>query len=418
MECKMKSIQELRERRAAKAQEARKILDDNTGDKWTPRHGEQVDTLYAEIEAIDGQIRRLEKAVELENENKLDIIKPGDIDPKSPKALFNKWVRQGDQALSAADWQVIRNVMSTTTGSEGGFTVPSEISSTLYDAMRAFGAMRTLAEVFRTADGRPLSFPTSDGTSEVGELIAQNVTATGQDPTFGTVALDVYKYSSKIVAAPIELLQDTTIDMESFIRKRLGQRLGRINNQHFTTGTGTAQPRGIATGSSVGRVGTTGQTTTIIYDDLVDLVHSVDPAYRTSRSAFMTSDALMRVLRKLKDAQNRPLWLPSWEAGISRGVGASHGGYSSEDSVAPFDLLMGYPIYVNNDMAVPAANARSLVFGDFSYYKVRDALEVQMFRFADSNYVRLGQIGFLAWSRSGGNLVDTNAVKHYAHSAT
>lgn len=414
----MKSIQELRERRAAKAQEARKILDDNTGDKWTPRHGEQVDTLYAEIEAIDGQIRRLEKAVELENENKLDVIKPGEIDPKSPKALFNKWVRQGDQALSAADWQVIRNVMSTTTGSEGGFTVPAEISSTLYDAMKAFGAMRTLAEVFRTADGRPLSFPTSDGTSEVGELIAQNVTATGLDPTFGTVALDVYKYSSKIVAAPIELLQDTTIDMESFIRKRLGQRLGRINNQHFTTGTGTAQPRGIVTGSTVGRVGATGQTTTIIYDDLVDLVHSVDPAYRTSRSAFMTSDTLMRVLRKLKDTQNRPLWLPSWEAGISRGVGSQNGGYNSDDSVAPFDLLMGYPIYVNNDMAAPAANARSLVFGDFSYYKVRDALEVQMFRFADSNYVRLGQIGFLAWSRSGGNLVDTNAVKHYAHSAT
>lgn len=412
-----KSIQDLRERRAAKAQEARTLLDQNTGDKWTPAVANQVDTLYNEIGALDEQIRLHEKQAEVEAVEKLETFNKKDHDPRSPKALFNKWMRGGDNALNAEEWAVLRNTMSTTTGSEGGNTVPSLIASTLYDFMKAFGAMRALADVIRTADGKPLSFPTSDGTAEVGELIAQNVTATAADPTFGTVALNVFKYSSKIVAAPIELLQDTTIDMEAFIMKRLAQRIGRIGNQHFTTGTGLGQPNGLITATSVGKTGTTGQTTTIIYDDIVDLIHSVDPAYRSARASFMTNDTLLRVIRKLKDSQNRPIWLPSFEAGVTRGPGLN-GGYSAEDSAVPFDQLLGYPLFVNNDVATPAANAKTMAFGDFTYYKIRDAMEVTMFRFTDSAYAKLGQVGFLAWARMGGNLVDTSAVKHYAHSAT
>jgi HK97 family phage major capsid protein len=67
---------------------------------------------------------------------------------------------------------------------------------------------------------------------------------------------------------------------------------------------------------------------------------------------------------------------------------------------------------------VPAANARTISFGDHSYYKIRDAMDMRLFRFEDSAYARLGQVGFLAWQRMGGNLVDVNAVKTYQHSAT
>ena len=42
-----------------------------------------------------------------------------------------------------------------------------------------------------------------------------------------------------------------------------------------------------------------------------------------------------------------------------------------------------------------------------------------MFRFTDSAYAKNGQVGFLAWLRSGGNLVDVGgAVKYYANSAS
>ena len=422
----MSGIQDLRERRAAKAQEARKLLDDHTGEKWTAKVKEGVDALYAEIDAIDDQISAHNRMLAIEAEkagvNATDVVKPlnaKDHDPKGAKMLFNKWLRGGDNALNAEEWASIRATMSTTTGSEGGYTVPSLISGQLYDAMKAFGAMRQVADIVRTADGRPLSFATSDGTSETGEWIAQNTTATASDPTFSTKSLNVFKASSKIVAVPFELLQDAIIDVEAFVRQRLATRLGRVGNTGFTVGTGTTQPDGVVPQASSGKVGTTGQTATIIYDDLVDLIHAVDPAYRNGRSSFMTNDALLKVIRKLKDSQNRPLWVPSFDRGIVAGVGvSSQGGYTAESNPVVFDTLMGYPVWVNNDMATPAANAKTLLFGDFSYYKIRDAMEVQMFRFTDSAYTKLGQVGFLAWVRMGGNLVDTNAVKYYAHSAT
>ncbi|MCE7766965.1 phage major capsid protein, partial [Pseudomonas putida] len=75
--------------------------------------------------------------------------------------------------------------------------------------------------VFRTAQGNDINFPTSDGTTETGELIGENTTATGADPSFGVVTLKTYKFSSKVVACPFELLQDSSIDMEAFIKMRL-----------------------------------------------------------------------------------------------------------------------------------------------------------------------------------------------------
>ena len=183
--------------------------------------------------------------------------------------------------------------------------------------------------------------------------------------------------------------------------------------------------------ASSGKVGTTGQTLTIIYDDLVDLVHSVDPSYRDALTcAFMTNDSLLKVLRKLKDTAGRPIWTPSYDGGIRVGQGptvtpegmnasdTTQGGYENQTTPKIFDYLLGFPVWVNNDLAVPAANAKSMIFGDLSQYQIRDAMDVTMFRFEDSAYAKLGQVGFLAWMRSGGNLLDVNAVRYYQHSAT
>ena len=66
-----------------------------------------------------------------------------------------------------------------------------------------------------------------------------------------------------------------------------------------------------------------------------------------------------------------------------------------------------------------AANAKSLLFGDFSHYVIRDVMAVQLFRMTDSKYTEKGQVGFLAFMRSGGAMVDVGgAVKAYQNSAT
>jgi HK97 family phage major capsid protein len=266
--------------------------------------------------------------------------------------------------------------------------------------------MRAVAKTIRTASGAQMQFPTADATGEVGAILGQNATAARVDTTFGNVALDVYKYSSNDIALPFELLQDSFIDIEAYIQGLLAIRLGRIQNTHFTVGTGTAQPRGLVTGAAAGRTGIVGQTTTVLYDDLVLLEHSIDPAYRGAAGVgYMMNDASLSVIRRLKDTQGRPIFVPGYETGNPGG--------------AP-DRLMGRPITINQDVAVMAANAKSILFGDFSKYVIRDVMDLTLFRMTDSAFTRNGQVGFLAMQRVGGNLIDISgaSVKYYANSAT
>lgn len=403
------SIQALRERRSAKAKELRNVMDQNPGATWNAEHQKLYDEGMAEIERIDAEISRRQKVLDLDVERELRTAgvrgMDDDGDKTDEKHVFRAWACRGWDGMSAAQQQAFRNTLSTTTGSEGGYTVQSDVAKALQDALKAYGGVRSVADVFTTAQGNPLSYPTSDGTSETGELIAENTTATAADPTFGTVALPVYKFSSKIVAVPFELLQDSSIDIEAMVIKRLGQRIGRATNTYFTTGTGTSQPRGVSVAAGSGKVGTTGQTLTVIYDDLIDLQHSVDPAYRQAGTcSFMMADSSLKVIRKLKDGQSRPIFVPGYETGRPGGEP---------------DTLLGSPVVINQDVAAMAANAKSILFGDFKHYKIRDAMSFTLFRFTDSAYAKLGQVGFLAWARSGGNYVDVgNSLKYYQNSAT
>ncbi|WP_271678845.1 phage major capsid protein [Thermomonas mangrovi] len=405
-----KSIQALRERHDALAREVKNIVDQNPGATWNAEHQATYEDKMGEIENVRAEIRRMESvaALDVENAARDAGVTVGDA-PAAAAArspMFAKWMRGGDQALTAAEWTAVRNTMSTGTGSEGGYTVETSVASELIKAMKQFGGMRDAATVFATGQGNPMSWPSMDDTGNTGELIAENTTATAQDAAFGTVSLNTYKFSSKVVTVPIELLQDSQVDIEAVVIALLAERLGRVQNTYFTTGTGTSQPRGIVTGAASGKVGTTGQTTTVIYDDLVDLEHSVDPAYRNAPGVgFMMNDASLKVIRKLKDTQGRPIFVPGYETG--------------SPGSAPSTLL-GRPIYINQDIATMAANAKSILFGRLNNYRIRDVMAAQVFRFTDSVYTKLGQVGFLAWQRAGGNLLDVSGatVKYYQNSAT
>lgn len=403
------SIQGLREQRGKIANALQKLVDPERA--WDAATDQAAyDNAMAEIDAIDARIDRINAAHEkLADDTRTDHVAEAaqrHARNKGDKGLsiYAKWIKGGDNALNADDWAHIRNTMSTTTGSEGGFTVDSEVATSVIDALKAFGGMRQVSTVIATSGVGLLSFPTSNGTAEVGEIIAENQPATDLDVTFGTVGLPVYKFSSKVVSIPIELLQDSNVDVEAFVQNRMTERLGRITNQLFTTGTGSAQPHGIVTAAGVGvtAANSTSQVTTVTYASLVNLQHSLDPAYRAS-AGFMMSDVAVREIRKIVDGESRPIFVPGYETGNPGG--------------AP-DRLLGSPITINQDVPVMAASARSILFGDFSGYYIRDVMAVQMFRFTDSAFTKKGQVGFLAWMRSGGNLVDANKVKVFVNAAS
>ena len=396
-------IQALRERKDELAKQANNMIA-NAGDKvWSKEEAAAYDQMTDEIGRINAQIKAITEQADLDAEKMIGEAAKNSKKTTTLHDAVALYLRKG-MNLNAQELAMVQNAMSTTTGSEGGFTVPTEIATMVIDALKTFGGMRSVANIIRSSAGNDWQYPASDGTSEVGEIVGQNAAATGQDITFSQVPLVTYKYSSKKIALPWELVQDSVIDIVAFVVNRLATRLGRITNTHFTVGTGSSQPFGIVTRAASGKVGTTGQTTTVIYDDLVDLEHSVDPAYRRN-AAYMMNDASVKVIRKIKDSQGRPIFVPGYEAGAVVNGGAP-------------DTLMGRRIVVNQDVAVMAANAKSILFGDFSLYTIRDVMSAEVRRFDDSAFALNGQVGFCGWQRCGGNLLDTAGVKYYANSAT
>jgi len=398
------TIQQLREKIANLAVQANQLLADKGYQVWTPEEQAKFDGFANQIHDAKAQIKNLETMRELEAEKYFNDAtrKPqpaagGDVEISALVAVA-LYMRHGSN-VTAEQAAAIRNAMSTTTPAEGGYTVPAEVAKMVIDRLKAFGGMRDVATVLTTETGHAMNFPTSDGTSEIGEIVAENGSAGSGDVTFGTLALPVFKYSSKQIALPLELIQDSAIDVVVFVVNRLATRIARIQNMHQTIGTGSGQPLGIIPASTVGKVGATGQTATVTYGDLVDVKHSVNRAYRGS-ARWMMNDLSVASLSKLVDTVGRPIWIPAVTEG------------------AP-DLLLGKPIAINDDVPAMAANAKSIAFGDLSQYFIRDVSNsTTMRRFDDSAFALKGQVGFCGWTRSGGNLLDTAAVRLYQNSAT
>ncbi|WP_039753337.1 phage major capsid protein [Chromobacterium haemolyticum] len=408
----------MRARRDAKAREATELNNKYPADQRMPAaDAEKLDTVLNEIEAIDAEIARENRLNQIagdeqaEHEHALNQATRAGGGQTDESAALRAMLTGGLSALTQEQRQAmasrqnpdIRQAMSTTTGTEGGYTVATEFSRNLLQAMRQMGGVRSVASNIKTATGAQMLFPTADSTAEEGEIVGQNQQVGKGETTFGQASMDVYKYSSKAIALPFELIQDSMFDVEAYIQELLKLRLWRIQNRHQTMGSGTSQPKGLVTAATLGKAGATGQVASVTYDDLVDLEHSVDPVYR-SACRLMMHDDILRAVRKIKDSNNRPIFVPGYEQGNPGG--------------AP-DRLLGREIVINQNMDPMGAGKKSILFGDFSKYVVRDVMDLTLFRMADSKYIESGQIGFLAFMRSGGNLLDVGgAVKYYQNAAS
>lgn len=424
-------INRLREERNQIAYEQGEIVerDDATAEDW-----ERWDKLDEDFRAKDAELRRLETQLR-RNEERDEIDPETRVVPQpeeSPEEVrgrallatdeyrnaWENWARLGNGELSAEDRSILQNAqhnvsrdelraLGIATGSIGGYAVPEGFLNEIEREMLFFGSMMEVARVIRTSTGNPLPWPTVDDTSNTGRLIAENTTVTQTDVSFGQKQLNAFLYSSDAVLVPYTLMQDEAIGLEDLLASLLGERLGRIENTHWTTGTGTGQPEGITTNVTTGKTGATGQTTTVTSDDLIDLIHSVDRAYRQmGRVAggaargprFMMHDLSLAIVRKLKDGEGRPI-------------------YQFSDREGEPDRLHGYPVSINNDVPQMAADAKSILFGDFFRgYIIRIVRDMQLLRLTE-RYADALQVGFFAFMRMDGRPVTTSAVKAYVNSS-
>ena len=246
----------------------------------------------------------------------------------------------------------------TVTTTAGGYLISAEMNRALEEARLYYGPMLQLATTIRTDTGANLPFPTFNGTATKGRILGINTQVTQTDPAFGQMVLGAFKYSSDMVLVPEELIQDSGVPLSDFLGRALGERIGRILNEHFTTGTGTTLPFGVVVQATAVNLGTGtaagfgSSTDGTAYRNLLKILHGVDIAYRSGgeKVGWMMNDATLQVLAGFVDTTGRPLWVPSLVAGEP-------------------DRLLGYRIFINNDMTSTFANnARTVLFGDFSKY--------------------------------------------------
>ena len=153
----------------------------------------------------------------------------------------------------------------------------------LETALLHYSNMRQVATVMATGTGADLPIPTMNDTSNAAEIIGEGAAINEQDVVFGQLTMKAYKYSSKYMKVSVELLQDSSVNLPSTIGAALGVRFGRGQNAHFTTGTGTGQPRGVVTDAANSGI-TAAAANVITWQEVLNLIHSVDIAYRSGKA--------------------------------------------------------------------------------------------------------------------------------------
>lgn len=424
----MATIKELREQAANVVTEARSLLD-AISDKSTPeqrKEAEQaVDRALDEAAQIESRAERLSKLEEaekraaevIENEQRKareskrpgadagEARQGGDVDYRT---AFHEYLKaQGQRGEMSAEARAvldrgftqIENRAQTTAAAAGGYTVPQELANILVQSMLAWGPMYDpgVTTELVTAGGGKITMPTVNDTTTpvVGHTEGATLTDDGgSDVTFGEKELDAFAFNTEWLRVSKELVDDSAFAMETILGNLLGERLGRRANLELTTGGGSSAPNGIVTASTLGR--TTVGTTAITADEIIDLLHSVDPAYRMGpRVRFMFNDSTLAAIRKLKDGDGNYLWqMGNVQAGVP-------------------GTLLGYNYSINQAMAsIPASASASrvMVFGDFSKYYVRKVGSPLIGAIQDKDF--WPGFGIAGYIRFDGELSDTAAVKH------
>lgn len=392
------TILELREKRAKAWEAAKAFLDSHRNEKGVL--SAEDDAAYTrmeqEITDLGKEIARLERQEAFERELSQPLNKPLTGRPVSGGVEKEKTGRASEE-YKANFWNAMRskvplpsvvNALEEGTDSEGGYLVPDEYERTLVEALEEENVFRQMAKVIRTSSGdRKIPVVATKGTAS---WIDEEGAYTESDDSFGQVSIGAYKVGTMIKVSE-ELLNDSVFDLESYIAKEFARRIGAKEEEAFFIGDGSGKPLGVLAAAGGAETGVTAASSTAVTaDELMDLFYSLKSPYR-KKAVWVLNDSTIKAVRKLKDSTGQYLWQPSLVAGTP-------------------DTLLGRPVKTSAYMPVIAAGAKTIVFGDFSYYWIADR-QGRSFKRLNELYAANGQVGFLGSQRVDGKLVLSEAVK-------
>ncbi len=387
---------ELRQKRATLWDKTKAYLNEHTDENGLMSAEDTAEYERMEKEIVDlGQsIERTERAEQMDHDMNAAISSALTSRPGAPadkqgiaadvyNTAYNQYLRNRTVPSE------VYNALEEGVDSEGGYLVPTEFERTLVQALNEENVVRGMCKVITTRNDRKIPIVSAHGSAA---WIEEEGAFTESDETFNQVSLGANKLGT-LIKVSIELLADSAFDLQAYLSSEFGRRIGAKEEEGFLSGTGAAnnQPTGLlaATGGATTGV-TAASATAITADELLDLIHSVTTPYRR-RSQFLMNDSTMKLIRKLKDANNQYLWQPSLQAGQP-------------------DMLLGYRVNASPSMPAAAASAKAIAFGDFKGYWIADR-KGRVFQRLNELYATTGQVGFLGYERVDGRLVDTSAIK-------
>lgn len=392
----MKRILELREKRAKIWEDAKAFLDQKRGQDGilAATDIEVYEKMEADVVNLGKEIDRLERQQTLDLEFSKPINTP--ITGK-PTGMTESKSGRGSDEYAASFWNAMRNkslsfeitnALQIGSDSEGGYLVPDEFERTLVEGLEEENIFRTLAKVITTASGdRKIPVVATKGTAS---WIDEEGAVPESDDSFGQVSISAYKLGTMLKVSE-ELLNDSIFNLEAYIAKEFARRIGAKEEEAFFIGDGNGKPTGIfnATGGAQDGI-TAASATAITVDEIMDLFYSLKSPYRKS-ATFILNDATVKAIRKLKDGNGNYIWQPSITAGTP-------------------DTILNRPVKTSAYVPNIAAGAKTIAFGDFSYYWVADR-QGRSFKRLNELYATTGQVGFMATQRVDGKLILPEAIK-------
>ena len=282
-----------------------------------------------------------------------------------------------------------RDVVKTSQGAP----VPTSFYDQVIEQARLVGPMLSTSTVLNTAGGENLQIP-SQAAWSTAAIVGEGTAIDESDPVFNSfITLGAYKYSF-LVQVSTELLEDSGVDLLSFLANQVGNELGFRVNSGLTVGSGTGAPKGVAAAAGSGITGGTGVAGAFTADNLIDLYYSLNGAARLLPGVgWMMNGKSIGAVRKLKDTAGQYVFQPALAAD------------------AP-DTLLGKPIYENPAMVDAATTAKSVLVGHLPSYFVRTVGGIRLDR-SDDYAFNAGLVTFRATFRVDGNLPQPSHIKYF-----
>lgn len=238
-----------------------------------------------------------------------------------------------------------------------GSIIPQDIANRIITRVKEISPIYQRATVFNISGD--LIFPAFDESSIVTNYIADMTALTATNGNFTTRKLQNF-IAGSMVTLSRSLINRTDFDLVSFIVNAMATSISNFLEKELLRGAGTTAATGIFTDTNVTSVTAAGATT-VALDDLISTQLSLPEQFQGS-AEWLMNKALVATLRKMKDADGKPLLNPD----ITTGYGWT---------------LLGRPVLISeNAPSTFTTGQKVLSYGDYSglYVKLAQNIEIQI----------------------------------------